>query len=173
MVKEKIFDIVPPKKLKIKKNLKKEPKKDWIVSRKILFAWIAIFILIFIFGRSVIKSKAEIEILSPSENKLFETTIEIDIRNKEKDFTKKIIPGEIIEADGFASQEFTSSGKILKEEKARGIIRVYNDYSTVSQPLVATTRFVSAEGKLFRTPERIVVPGARYDEKEKLVSGNQ
>ncbi|MFH1656899.1 MAG: hypothetical protein ABH919_00300, partial [bacterium] len=51
-----------------------------------------------------------------------------------------------------------------------GTIKVYNEYSTSPQVLLATTRFVSADGKLFRTPTRVTIPGGTYD-KGKLVPG--
>lgn len=45
------------------------------------------------------------------------------------------------------------------ERKASGTITVYNDFGKESQELVATTRFQTADGLVFRIPEDIVVPG--------------
>lgn len=80
------------------------------------------------------------------------------------------MPGKIFEKEKTFSEEFSSSGKKLIEKKAEGVIRVYNEYSTSPQILLATTRFVSAEGKLFRSIERVTIPGGQY-EKGKLVPG--
>ncbi len=43
--------------------------------------------------------------------------------------------------------------------KARGKIKIYNDFSKDTQPLVATTRFETKDGKLFRLLEGVTVPG--------------
>ena len=58
----------------------------------------------------------------------------------------------------------------MKEKKAEGTIKVYNEYSATPQILIATTRFVSVDGKLFRTPIRVTIPGGHY-EKGKFVPG--
>lgn len=78
--------------------------------------------------------------------------------------------GEIAEQEKTVSDNFPATGTKLELSKARGIIRVYNNYSTAVQPLVATTRFVSSDGKLFRAPNRVVIPGGTY-EGGKLVPG--
>jgi len=44
-------------------------------------------------------------------------------------------------------------------EKARGTIVIYNDFSSESQSLVATTRFESPDGKIFRLAKSTTIPG--------------
>lgn len=44
-------------------------------------------------------------------------------------------------------------------EKAKGNITIYNNFSTSSQQLIATTRFESSDGKIFRLTKNVVVPG--------------
>ena len=149
MAKKKIFDIAPPEEIK---SLPVSPEKKSSPSFKrtipILIGG-AIF-LIGISGYIFIEPKAEIELWPQKE------LIELE--------TKATLSGEIFEAERTVSQEFSATGTKLKEVRARGIIRVYNAYSTLPQPLVANTRFVSDEGKLFRTPKRVVIPGGRYEE---------
>jgi hypothetical protein len=43
-------------------------------------------------------------------------------------------------------------------QKARGMVILYNNYSTDSQSLVATTRLETADGKLFRLQSGVTVP---------------
>jgi len=45
------------------------------------------------------------------------------------------------------------------ERKASGMITVYNDFGTDPQELIATTRFQTSDGLIFRIPEDITVPG--------------
>lgn len=44
-------------------------------------------------------------------------------------------------------------------QKSRGTIIIYNSYSAEPQSLVATTRFESPDGKVFRLSEGVTVPG--------------
>lgn len=44
-------------------------------------------------------------------------------------------------------------------QKATGIITVYNNFSNAPQTLIKNTRFQSADGKIFRIIDSIVVPG--------------
>ena len=140
-------------------------KKYWEMVGGIL----AILILAFLFCYFTL-SKAEIEIWPETESLTFETKATIDSEGKNIDVSNKVIPGKTIVVEKTVSEEFPSSGKILKEKKAEGIIRVYNAYSTSSQALVSNTRFISAEGKLFRSLEKVTIPGGKY-EGGKLVPG--
>ena len=94
----------------------------------------------------------------------------VDKEVKDINIFAKIIPGYLFQEEKTISQDFSASGKSTEETKAEGIIRVYNNYSTTSQILIATTRFISSEGKLFRSVERVVVPGGKY-ENNKLQAG--
>ncbi len=83
---------------------------------------------------------------------------------------EKIIPAKILEREDTFSQEFSSTGRVLKEGRAKGFIRVYNNHSTSPQVLVANTRFVSGDGKLFRSIKRERIPGQKW-EGGRLVAG--
>ena len=113
-------------------------------------------------------SLASIEIWPEQREIFFEEEVTIKAGIPESDFPQNIIASRILQIDKEVSQQIESTGIVNK--KAKGIIRVYNAYSTYNQPLVATTRFVSASGKLFRTPKRVVIPGGHYV-KGRLVPG--
>lgn len=51
-------------------------------------------------------------------------------------------------------------GKTVAGKKARGSIVIYNAYDASPQTLIATTRFESADGKIFRLVKNVIVPGA-------------
>lgn len=70
-----------------------------------------------------------------------------------------------------ATLSVTTTGKENVQEKARGQIIVYNNYSSKVQNLVATTRFQTAEGLIFRTPTAISIPGMSKDASGKDVPG--
>ncbi|MBT9133138.1 MAG: hypothetical protein DDT33_01669 [Firmicutes bacterium] len=83
---------------------------------------------------------------------------------------EKIIPAKILEKENSLSGEFPSTGRALKEGRAKGFIRVYNNYSTSPQVLIVNTRFISGDGKLFRSIKRERIPGQKW-EGGRLVAG--
>lgn len=71
-----------------------------------------------------------------------------------------VIPARIIEKEDSLVMSYDATGKKSSStQKARGTIVIYNEYSASEQPLVATTRFASADGKIFRLVKGVVVPG--------------
>ena len=90
---------------------------------------------------------------------VFEEKIVVSRDFKKVDPANRTLPGKAVESEVLLEEEFPASGLSLKEEKARGMVRIFNDYSIQAQVLVATTRFVSSQGKLFRLLERTTVPG--------------
>lgn len=71
------------------------------------------------------------------------------------------VPAQIFSSEKNATQLFPASGKATVSIKAQGILTVVNAYSSASQDLVATTRFVTPDGKLFRLAASLTVPGAK------------
>lgn len=170
---KKFFDIIPPEEISFPRSEKREEKirpvrkKKRFFLKSLVFCFVLLILVIisgfFLFSKVEVEIWPETEILNLEENLVIDLNVEIPV------FDEKIIPARVFSNEKSASQEFFASGKILKEEKATGVIRVYNAYSTSSRTLVPS-RFVSADGKLFWSVKKIVIPGARY-EKGKLVPG--
>lgn len=72
---------------------------------------------------------------------------------------ENIFPGRIATAERTVQVSVNSTGSPSDTTKARGKIRIYNSFSNENQPLVATTRFETKDGKIFRLVESVVVPG--------------
>jgi len=181
---KKFFDIIPPKEKQNqgtdqgtdqgteflgKRNsvpLKKIKKKRFFL-KSLVFCFILLILIIvsgfFLFSEVKVEIWPETEVLNLEENLVIDLNVEVPV------FDEKIIPGRVFSNEKSASREFSASGKILKEEIATGVIRVYNAYSTSPRTLVPS-RFVSAGGKLFWSVKKIVIPGSRY-EKGKLIPG--
>ncbi len=168
--KEKFLDIVRPQTInrEILKEMKdKRLTKPFFNKRNalIIFSIIIIGSLFFYFQA---EHKAEIKIWQTSENLSLEQET-ILRKGAYFDFEELTLPVYVLEIQREDSQNFSAS-LVTQEEKAEGIVRVYNLFSTAPLTLVAQTRFLSDGGKLFRTPERIVIPGKRM-ERGKWVPG--
>ncbi len=50
-------------------------------------------------------------------------------------------------------------GKNVTGKKAEGSVTIYNEFSNAPQPLVATTRLETSDGKIFRIVKGVTVPG--------------
>ncbi len=74
------------------------------------------------------------------------------------------IPAELFTQTKNNVLSFHATGKKNVERKARGEVTIYNSYSSESQRLVANTRLLAPDGKIFRLEESIVVPGAKIVE---------
>jgi len=175
----KIFtDIIKPKKIKKEKIVPEKekkkippPKKEEkitpknpifraflisIVSLIVLVIGLGVFFYYFSFGAKII--------ISPQQEELRpQLQITVDKNTKDINIFAKIIPGYLFQEEKTVSQDFQASGKVLRETKAEGVIRVYNNYSTLPQVLIVGTRFISSDGKLFRSINRVIVPGQKYE----------
>lgn len=69
------------------------------------------------------------------------------------------LPGQLFTITRSVTQNVTATGEKDVVQKARGKITVSNAYGTASQTLIATTRFQSPDGYVFRTLRTIIVPG--------------
>lgn len=72
------------------------------------------------------------------------------------------IPAQVFTTQKNITQSFHATGQSQTvSSKARGTITIYNDYGSAPQDLVATTRFVTPNGQIFRLVNDTTVPGAK------------
>lgn len=77
------------------------------------------------------------------------------------DLSNNALAAQVFTSNKNVTQLFRGSSIQQVSQKAQGSITIYNDYSTASQQLVATTRFLTPDGKIFRITQNVVVPGAQ------------
>lgn len=88
------------------------------------------------------------------------------------DVENRIIRAKLIEVnDSMIVNKESTGEELASNQKARGRITIYNEFSEDSQQLVATTRFESSDGKIFRIVKGVVVPGMK-EEDGKIVPGS-
>jgi hypothetical protein len=73
---------------------------------------------------------------------------------------EKNVPVRILEKEQEVALTVATTGKSgSAKQKANGTVIIYNNYNTEPQPLVATTRLETVDGKLFRLVRGVTVPG--------------
>ncbi len=157
---ERVIDIIPPSKKRDEEVVvqKKKKSKKWVL---VLFM-IVLLSFSFLYVRSY---RVEVKIYPHTEQFTDSKTIFVHVDGEYEEVTVDVFE-EIIEGQ----REFIVKGRALIEEKARGLINVCQEYSDTSQSLVAGTRFVSGDGKLFISPDRILIPGRSYQD-DRIVPG--
>ncbi|MFA9262875.1 MAG: hypothetical protein ACEQSB_06035 [Undibacterium sp.] len=81
------------------------------------------------------------------------------------------VPTRVIEEEKTIRLSRPATGKDLgNAAKASGVITIMNNQSDATQSLVATTRFETSDGKIYRLVEGVTVPGTK-DEGGKKVPG--
>jgi hypothetical protein len=104
--------------------------------------------------------KATLEITAKTKQKSIDSEITGNTNSGAINYEERIIPVKIINVEQELSKKFDSTGdKSVSNQKARGTVTIYNEFSASPQPLVATTRLLSQDGKLFRLVNGVTVPG--------------
>ena len=68
---------------------------------------------------------------------------------------------KLLSVEEVATQAVAASGEEEVEERATGRITIYNAFDENPQRLIKNTRFESADGKIFRIQDFVIVPGAK------------
>lgn len=139
-----------------------KPQKQLLFLKpKFLIILSTILILIgLLWWASPIFSSAQILITFKKIPFEFNENITLSKNTSDLNISQKIIPAELFKDEQNLTQLFKASGKSYIEEKAKGIITIYNAYSSAPQTLVAATRFEAPNGLIYRLTKNIVIPGA-------------
>lgn len=124
--------------------------------------WLALLLIIAGgWAAYTILPQAEIKITTKKEDWNYTGQVIVDKDVAATDAGNFKIPGQIFSQKKNLQMSFAASGKEFIKQKAVGKIIIYNAYSSQPQPLVASTRFETPDGKVFRLNEAVVVPGAK------------
>lgn len=109
-------------------------------------------------------ARAEVTVIPAQEEKEWTSTVTV-IADTAASPSPETIPGRITTKTLTLEASSPVSDGTLVEDRAHGVITVINTYNS-NQPLVATTRFLSSEGILFRSTKTIAVPAGNRVEVE-------
>ncbi|MDD2753472.1 MAG: hypothetical protein PHT44_02600 [Candidatus Portnoybacteria bacterium] len=153
--------------LKIEKVRPEKPSRKPIVpffSGKFLGMFAGAALVVALLALYFILPKAEISIQPKTEAVNQDLAVTADKGVGKIDFMQNKIPAQFVKLDKRQSQEFSATGQRQVNDKAKGIITIYNEFSSGAQALVEKTRFASVDGKIFRLIKSITVPGAKIQE---------
>lgn len=151
----------------IEKNSPPEKKKGFSISSKkkfIIFFGLILLTIIGIFGSWVLSNWPKMEVALHLKPEYLEKTLSLEIC-EEKTAGDDCLKGDYQELTVEVTERYPATGEKFSNDKgmARGIVKIYNNYSNQPQPLIATTRVLSKEGKLFRLLKTVTVPGMDED----------
>ena len=154
------FSHYPPLSASVSDSALDEVPVTGKIKKFILIFGIVCFLTALLVGAYLIVPKAVAVVKLKSIAKKVDTEARGEISLSSVDVSGKVVPIKIIEKEKEKSVSFVpaaAGGNV--SGKATGKITIYNEFSSASQPLVATTRFLTPEGKLFRLIKDTVVPG--------------
>lgn len=128
--------------------------------KKFILIFLGVSLLFFIVIVLTSFSEAKIKIFPYKKDFSIDIPVIVSDKITEIDEIYGIIPGESIQIEKVISKTFLSIGEKDVFQKAKGKIVIYNNFSVSPQTLVATTRFQTSEGLVFRIVKTIIVPGA-------------
>ena len=135
-------------------RIKQNPKRFLIIFSASVVLGVLSYLLIFVFP------SATVTLHPKTAQDTMNISMFLDSNISSSDLSKGSIQAQLLEERRENNFTFKATGEADVAERARGQVRVYNEFSSEPQTLVANTRFLSSEGKLFRTSQTIVVPGA-------------
>lgn len=134
-----------------------------------VFAGVSLFAVLIV-GAYVFLPRADVKIFAASRA-ADGVEVEIAARSDQEsaDPDRRLIPLRMIELEKELSQSYPATGTAGKSDsRARGIITIINAFGSEAQGLVATTRFETSDGKIFRLVKGVTIPGMKDQGGEKV-----
>lgn len=126
---------------------------------KVFYIFIFIVLSLALVSAAMTLPKVNIDIKLKSDLKEYNLSLKVDEAATNIDADKGIIPAKKEEVNGEVAESYPTTGKKHIVSKAGGKITIYNEYSSSDQKIVATTRFLSKDGHMFRVDDNVTIPG--------------
>ena len=161
----------PPKPIIPKKALPKLPPREIPPTKKeadrSLGVWLTVVVGIVLLvglgvGAIIVLPRADITVVLKTTKAESDMRFEAGTPNFRSSDQTRQLQTRIIQSEKTVSQSFDTTGSgTSATARAQGHVTISNSYSTEPQTLVATTRILSSDGKLFRLKETVTVPGMK------------
>ena len=157
IIPKKSLPTLPPREIP---PVKKETKRSF-------GAWVIVMIALLLavglgVGSFLILPRADITVVLKTTKAESDMHFEAGTPNFRSADQTRQLQTRIIEAEKTVSQSFDTTGSATSATaRAQGSVTISNSYSTEPQALVATTRILSSDGKLFRLKDTVTIPGMK------------
>lgn len=149
----------PTKENKVKYNDTKPRYAIWVVaSICLVFLFFALSVL---FSRATVTVNPKIKEIVLNEN-----------LSASKDSNTNNLPFDLVVISGEESKTVQATGQKEISQKAKGIVLIYNAFSSSAQILGAGTKLEGSNGKIYTTQAKVIVPGTAKDGKPGSVEVN-
>lgn len=128
-------------------------------TRYLLVFAVVFFLLAGLAGAYFFLPRATIAVYLKSQEKSVSVNVEANLETSSVDGSADVIPAVLEQVVREKTEEFEATGSKSGGGKATGNVVIYNEFSSDNQPLVATTRLETSDGKIFRITKGAVVPG--------------
>ena len=115
--------------------------------------------------------RAEVQVTARRQEFTYSNSVIVDKSLRAIDVSGARVPGQVFIEKKNTTVSIEATGKKYISEKARGKLTIYNSYSSDAQKLVASTRFMTLDGKIVRLVNAVVVPGAKIND-GKIIPSN-
>lgn len=124
-------------------------------SKKFVFgSMVVVAILIFVISMMTVFASAGVLIKPKSQD----VEVSMDIVAS-SDASEETLKYEVVKLSKQKTSAVEATGEEMVENKAKGKIVIYNNFSSEPQRLIIRTRFETPEGLIYRIPESVNVPG--------------
>lgn len=155
------IDSVPEKKKRFRAKTPRPFKTRMHKGKKIgIISGVVVVLALVVYVALAWLPRVDVIIAPHLEAWSYSDAVTVDSEITAPDVVSLAVPGEVFSKEGNGVFSFPASGEQDVERNARGTIYVVNEYSSEPQALVATTRFETPDGKIYRLVNRITVPGA-------------
>lgn len=139
--------------------------------------WVGIFFVLVVLGGGVwgydtYLGRAAVAIDFKQTPFTWNGTFSASTSSSAVDLAANKLPAELFSEDKNVLVLVPATGKGNGSQKASGQITIFNSYSDRPQMLVATTRFQTPEGKIYRLDKTVRVPGATMKNGKAAVPGS-
>ncbi len=128
-----------------------EPKRS---SKKVLYIGAFVLVVLLGFGVSAFFKSAKVTITPKNQTVNLDDTV-----SAKKDLSNGGLGFQVVTVVKDVEKNVEATGESQVIKKAQGTITIYNSYSSQPQKLVATTRFETPEGLIYRLINPVIVPG--------------
>ena len=132
-------------------------RKHRVPMKALMWSGIFLFISACVYGFGLMATSVHIVITTQKQKQ--DQSFSIQFSKKLATATADILPLRLYEKSFQYTKTYQATGQSQEPSYVEGTVTIYNKAQRTPQVLVATTRFLSSDGKLFRLIKRTIVPG--------------